>query len=61
LPVSPPPKNAVLLCQKSCPAVAAQLSFFCAQARKEFLQQAAHAWHSEQKAEKHRLLLDHLL
>jgi hypothetical protein len=28
------------------------LLFLCAQARKEFLQQAARAWHSEQKAGK---------
>jgi hypothetical protein len=56
-----PPKNAVLLCKKSCPAVAGQLSFLCAQAHKEFLQQAARAWHSEQKVEKHSLLLDYLL
>jgi hypothetical protein len=34
------------------------LYFLCTQARKEFLQQAARAWHSEQEAEKHSLLLD---
>jgi hypothetical protein len=32
--------------------------FYVQQARKEFLQQAARAWHSEQEAEKHGLLLD---
>jgi hypothetical protein len=31
--------------------------FLCTQARKEFLQQAARAWHSEQEVEKHSLLL----
>jgi hypothetical protein len=34
------------------------VALLCTQARKEFLQQAAHAWHSEQESEKHSLLLD---
>jgi hypothetical protein len=34
-----------------------QRFILCTQARKEFLQQAARVWHSEQEAEKHCLLL----
>jgi hypothetical protein len=36
----------------------AAVALLCTQARKEFLQQAARAWHSEQESKKHSLLLD---